>query len=83
MYVELTLKLVGHGPTYRPTDLQTYRPTDIVTYRAAIAAKKEKITNPGDPAFKKLGPANGKLNPIPVGPFYTNEPVGGGLISPP
>jgi hypothetical protein len=51
MYVELTLKLVGHGPTYRPTDLQTYRPTDIVTYRAAIAAKKQERIRSIDAVF--------------------------------
>ena len=38
--VELTLKLVGDGPTDRPTNRPTDRPTDIVLYRAAIAAKK-------------------------------------------
>ena len=37
--VELTLKLVGDGPTDRPTD----RRTDIVLHRAAIAAKNKQI----------------------------------------
>ena len=36
--VELTLKLVGDGPTDRPTD----RRTDIVLHRAAIAAKNRQ-----------------------------------------